>query len=113
MNYLLSEAETPIRQALERLVAKEEALHPFIIVEKVGRPDLFVQFAGSRQRGLLFDVPALRIVLEKTTPKEGAFRATAELIVLGVLPDERVLIHEREDQEPPGRGVLFWKRLFT
>jgi hypothetical protein len=113
MNYLLSEAEEPIRQALERLLEKEEDRHPFVVIEKVGNPDIFVQFAGSRKRELVFDVPRLRIVLEKTTPELGARRAVTTLAGAGIRPDERVLISEEEDQDPPGRGLPFWKRLFT
>jgi hypothetical protein len=114
MNYLLSEAEEPIRQALERLLEKEEDRHPFVVIEKVGRPDIFVQFAGSRKRELVFDVPRLRIVLEKTTPELGARRAVTTLATpFGIRPDERVLVREEEDQDPPGRGLLFWKKLFA
>lgn len=112
MNYLLSEAEEPIRQALERLVEKDEGLHPFVIVDKVGRPDVFVQFAGSRSRALVFDVPLMRISAETTTPEAGAARAVAVLAAsLGVLQDERVGIHEEEDTSGRWKGVPLWRLL--
>jgi len=108
VNHLLAEAEEPIRQALERLIEKGEERHPFVVVDKVGRRSVFVQFA--RTRGTLhFDVPALRISLEEVTPETGAARAVEELTVLGVLPDERVLIHEEED-EAPWKGDVVLKR---
>ena len=100
MNYLLSEAEVPIRQALERLLDKDDTPHSFVVVHKVGTPDVFVRFSGSKGAPLLFEVPAFRISFEEVTPTEGAFRATTELIMLGILPDECVVIHEEEEETP-------------
>ena len=112
MNYLLSEAEDPIRRALERLVKKDVG-SAWIVVDKVGRPDIFVQFARRVKDGALcFDAPSLEIVLETTTPTAGAACAVASLSLLGVAEDERVLIHEEEDK-PPSGGVSIWKRLFA
>jgi len=113
VNYLLSEAEEPIRQALERLLEKDDELHPCVVVDKVGRPSIFVQFAGGRERPLIFDVPLLRITFEEVTPEVGAARAVEELAALGVGPDERVVVHENEDGPPPWKGASFWKKLFT
>ncbi len=112
MNYLLSEAEEPIRRALERLVEKDVRLHPFVIIDKVGRPDIFIQFAiRVRDRALCFDVPALGIVLEETTPTVGAtLGVEAFSAVFGLGLDERVLIHEEEDRSS-GRGIPFLKWL--
>lgn len=113
MNYLLAEAEEPIQRALERLVAKAEDLHPFVVITKVGRPDIFVQFA-THKSALLFDVPALGIVLDPTTPKLGSVRAVLTLTLkLGVALDQRVLIHEKEDEPPRGEKIPLWKRLFA
>ena len=114
MNHLLSEAEEPIRQALERLVAKDEKRRPFVVIDKVGRPDVFVQFAvRPRDRILCFDVPLVGVVLQPTDPESGAILATAALsVALGVGQDERVLIHEEEDKGR-GKGLMFWKRLFA
>lgn len=114
MNYLLSEAEEPIRQALERLVAKDESTLPFVSVERVGDSKVFVQFA-TKDGVLYFDVPKLGIYLAETTPELGACNAVATLgLSLGVSLDERVSIYE-EDQRPPSKGerVPFWKRLFA
>jgi hypothetical protein len=112
VNYLLAEAEAPIRHALERLVEKDVRLHPFVIIDKVGRPDIFIQFAmRMRDRALCFDVPALGIVLEETTPAVGAVLGVeAFLAVFQLTPDVRVLIHEEEDKSS-GRGVPFLKWL--
>jgi hypothetical protein len=111
MNYLLSEVEEPIFQALERLVAKDIGLRPFVHVSKVGRPDVFVQFARLVRNGVLcFDVPKLEIVLAPTTPADGAKRAVVVLYMdLGVSMDERVLIREEEGGSG-GKGIPFWKR---
>jgi len=112
MNYLLSEAEQPIYEALVRLCAKDEALRPFVVVDKVGNKGIFVQFA-TKKGVLFFDVPLLKIYLEPVTPKHGASRAVSTLIGnLGVQPDERVLIHEEQDQDRT-KGEPFWKRLFA
>jgi len=114
VNHLLSEAEEPIRHALERLVAKDIELRAFVVVDKVGNHDVFVQFARLVKNGaLVFDVPLLRIVLETTTP-EAAARAVETLSAsLGVAPDERVLIREENGEQPPWRGLPFWKELFA
>lgn len=112
MNHLLSEAETPIREALERLVAKDEKNRPFVVIDKVGCPDVFVQFA-TKHGVLYFDVPMILISLQPTEPEAGAILATAALsVALGVGQDERVLIHEEEDKGR-GKGLMFWKRLFA
>jgi hypothetical protein len=111
MNHLLSEAEEPIFQALERLVAKDLKLRPFVHVSKVGRPDVFVQFARLVRNGVLcFDVPKLDIVLAPTTPSDGAKKAVVVLhLDLGVNMSERVLIREEGDGSG-GKGIPFWKR---
>lgn len=114
MNYPLSEAEEPIRWALERLVAKDVGT-AWVVVDKVGNPDVFVQFARLVKTGaLVFDVPLLRIVLEETTPEAGAARAVETLSgSFGIASDERVVVHEEEDGPPPWKGAPFWKRLFA
>lgn len=112
MNHLLSEAEEPIRQALERLIAKDIDKRPFVIVSEVGRPDVFVQFAMRvRDRVLCFDVPRLGIVTDPTEgPVDAAGRAFTTLVgSFGVPLDVRVLVLEEEGGSG-GRGVPFWKR---
>jgi len=109
MNVLLSESVEPITAALERLMRKNEWYHPFVVIEKVGRPDLFVQFA-TNATVLLFDVPLLGIVLEPCrSPALGAQLAIARLRNLGVRDDERILINE-EDDKKSGRGEPFWRK---
>lgn len=113
MNYLLSEAQGPIFAALERLVAKDEELHPFVVVDRVGQPDVFVQFA-TRNGVLYFDVPKLEIKLEPVTPEEGSLRAVLTMIFhFDVGPNDRVLVHEEEDGGGMGRGEPFWKQVFS
>ena len=114
MNYLLSEAETPIRQALERLLEKDKSTHPFVVVNKVGRPDVVIQFAGSRQQPICFNVPLLGIAVEPMTPGAGAARAVDTLeFSLGVARNERVVIHEEEDSPSPWRGWPFRRGIFA
>lgn len=111
MNYLLEEAEGPIREALERLVAKDEDVHPFIVIDKVGRPDIFVQFC-TNHGVLLFDVPALKLYAQPTTVAFGALQAVTTLRAsLGVRPEERVNIHEEDDQPSKGQKISLWEKI--
>lgn len=114
MNHLLAEAEEPIRQALERLVAKDIGRRPFVVVSEVGRSDLFVQFVMRvRDRALVFDVPRLGIVNEPTLgPEEAAGLAFTTFVgTFGTTLSTRVLILEEEDNSG-GKGIPFWKRLW-
>lgn len=106
MNYLLIEAQKPIQDALERLLGRSEARHPFVIVSKVGCPGVFVRFAGSRERGLIFDVPARNIATPVLTPLDGAMAAVSMLQDMGVLECQRVLVHEEEDRPKTNIGEL-------
>lgn len=58
----LIESREPIRAALRALLNCPEVFRPFVVIEAVEHPQ-FVQFAGSTERGLIFDVPALDITL--------------------------------------------------
>ena len=133
MNHVLGEAEEPILKAIERLLKKDEDAHPFIVIDKVGRPDLFVQFAPCRAvyefripfvvtvklfkrsytGNVFFDAPPLGIYLEETPPERGARRAIEGLYELGLAAEDRIVIHEQEDEPPPWKGEPFWKRLFS
>ena len=112
MNYLLEEAEEPIRKALEDLVARDEERHPYVIIEKVGRPDIFVQF-GTYRGVLLFDVPRLGIIGDPTPVALGAVRTISTFAAaFGVRHDERVLIRDERDDRPKGGDkVSLWEKL--
>lgn len=86
-----------ILSALRQLVSCPEVFRPFVLVEVMGaamyvrRAGVFVQFAGSEERGILFDVPALNIVVEPlATPEAGVDAALAGLRAQGV-PEDAVV----------------------
>jgi hypothetical protein len=94
----LTDAREGIMEAIRKLLDCPEVFRPFVIVEQVdGRR--FVQFAGSTERGLLFDVPALEIVAAQVVigPTDdlavvGADLALAGLRKLGVEEQEIVRV---------------------
>jgi hypothetical protein len=53
----------PLTAALERMMAKDPAVHPFVIVE-ANNTDSFLQYCGSAGERLIFDVPQQEIQLE-------------------------------------------------
>lgn len=112
MNYLLEDAEEPIRLALEELVKRDEARRPYVIVEKVGNPHVFVQFC-TYHGVLLFDVPYLGITGDPTPLAAAPARAVSFLaVVFGVRHDERVLIRDERDDRPKGGDkISFWEKL--
>lgn len=111
MNHLLGEAEEPIRMALEELVEKDETRRPFVIIEKVGRSDIFVQFCTHRGV-LLFDVPRLGIVADPTPLELAPMRAVSTLAAaFAVRHNERVLIRDETDRKSGGDKVSLWEKL--
>ena len=108
MNYLLSEAEEPIRKALERLMLKDEECLPYVFVEEVvrkneGIPKAFVQWC-TKDGKLLFDVPWAKIVAEPMGIDVSVTRAIELLRGVGVCDDERVLVIEDDQKKPPRDG---------
>lgn len=94
-------------------MTKDEDRHPFVVVEKARDTQLFVQFAGSKSRPLVIDVPLLQIVLEKTTLDEGPAKAIRVLYSLGLQAADVVVIREHEDTPPTWWGEPFRKLGFT
>lgn len=98
----LQESFETICEALRNLLECPESRRPFVIIEDVatGR---FVQFAGSKERGLLFDVPACGIVGEPCdTPERAAVMAQANLRLQRVADGAlvRVVFESTRDGEP-------------
>jgi len=117
VNYPLSEAEEPIRRALERLLTKDEGRLPYVFVEEVvqkneGIPKAFVQWC-TKDGKLLFDVPWADIVGEPMTIDASAARAIELLRGVGVCDDDRVIIFEDDQRKDDGEPIPFWKRLFA
>jgi hypothetical protein len=106
---MLAEADDAIRAALLRLGQKPRSFDgrhlagPFLIIEDPVR-DVFVQFAGSAEEPLTFDVPALRLTRRmwpgagwQDLPRvveEAAAEAIAALLRQGVLLSDEVRIIE-------------------
>jgi hypothetical protein len=109
----LSDCVEPTREALRQLLACPEAFRPFVIVESrpfptegalPGEEGPFVQFAGSTERGLLLDVPALGIVaVPCPTPEEGARQVLALLRKQGMREDGEVRVRFESTRRAPGR----------
>lgn len=98
----LSQSFEVICEALRNLLECPEARRPFVIVQDVAT-NRFVQFAGSLERGLLFDVPACGIVAEPCdTPERGAVMAQANLRLQRVDEESmvRVTFESTRDGEP-------------
>ena len=117
MNCLLSEAEEPIRQALERLVAKDEGRLPYVFVEEVvqknaGIRKAFVQWC-TKDGKLFFDVPWANIDGEQMSIDASVARAVGLLRGVGVFDDDRVIIFEEDQNKGDGEPVPFWKKLFV
>jgi dTDP-glucose pyrophosphorylase len=60
---LVKHLRYPLTAALERLMAKDPTVHPFVIVE-ANNADSFLQYAGSAGERLIFDVPQQDIQME-------------------------------------------------
>lgn len=70
----LATAVPVIEAALKRLLEKPKAHRPFVIIEVAGS-DVFVQFTGSDQEQLVFDVPAWSLTYRVLDPEAGALLA--------------------------------------
>jgi hypothetical protein len=88
-----------LTEALERLVKKDEAYHPFVIVGHVPTAR-FLQFAGSTEK-LLYDVPQMGIVGRPCTISSGVMDA---MVLVrserhwSLAPDDLVTLTEDEDR---------------
>lgn len=99
----LRDARAPIAAALGQLLSCPEVFRPFVIVETV-RFHQFVQFAGSTERGLLFDVPALSIEASHnpvSDPEAGATIAVDTLRAMGVLDTVTVRVRFESTRSGP------------
>lgn len=106
IDVLLAHAHAELEGALGRLRQQPESMKPFLIVEELGQEQRkrFVQFAGSTERGLLFDVPSLGISYHLPDPDN--FVAAARLALetlsdrLGVSKAASVRITESASPDP-------------
>jgi hypothetical protein len=97
----LRDALQPITAALRQLVECPEVFRPFVVIKSDDDP--FVQFAGSTERGVLFDVPALHIVTQPcASPEAGATLAVRTLHDMGVLGDTPVHVTFDSTRGGPG-----------
>ena len=78
-------SQAPIEEALQRLRQKPARMRPFGIIETVIPPRAFVQFAGSAEEGLRFDVPSCNIIAQSIDPDDYASAARLALDTLGAL----------------------------
>jgi hypothetical protein len=100
----LADARGPIVSALRKLLDCPEVFRPFVIVQERAS-ERFVQFAGSTERGLLFDVPARGIVAEPCpSPEEGAALAITNLRAQGVPAGAVVLVTFESTRSVPTGG---------
>lgn len=87
----LKDVELVLRSSLQSMLATPESQRPFVVVQDMVT-ERFVQFCGSLERGVMFDVPALGIVAEPCTVSEGVQRALDTLRGPLALPDEAELV---------------------
>jgi hypothetical protein len=88
----LGEVEPLIRASLESMLATPESQRAFVLVEDIVT-ERFVQFCGSLERGVMFDVPALGIVAEPCRNVTDAVeRALATLRGPLALPEQAALV---------------------
>jgi hypothetical protein len=80
IDVLLSAAEPVIEEALALLMQKPRSVRPFVVIDMLADKKRFVQFAGSTEEELLFDVPALQI--STRFPDSGSFQAHAKMALL-------------------------------
>lgn len=100
-----AELREPLTAALRRLIAKEDELHPFVVAEERDGPRSFVQFAGARDRPLVYDCPPLHIYNERCMLDVAVERGIEGLERQGVEPASTVWIVESER-----RPRLDWRR---
>jgi hypothetical protein len=95
----LSNCSEPVLAALRQLLSCPEVFRPFVIVEVVD--GAFVQFAGSTERGLLLDVPALGIKVQPCpTPEDGVNHVLVLLRKQGVPEDGIVRVRFESTKGP-------------
>jgi len=109
----LSDARPAVASALRHLLETPEATRPFVVIEEADG-ERFVQFAGSKERGLLFDVPALGIAVSPVPGNEPALAALVALdtlqLQLGVAPDALVNVCFDFSGEPTLSGAPSTRR---
>lgn len=102
----LSESATHIRQALDSLIECPETFRPFVVI---ACGDIFVQFCGSMDRGICFDVPALGIVADYGTAihdvDAGVALALDGLRRQGLGDDARLHVTFESTHDAPGQKV--------
>jgi hypothetical protein len=90
--------------ALRQLLLCSEVFRPFVVVKAIDS-NTFVQFAGSTERGLLLDVPALNIYVHPCpTPEDGVNHVLVLLRNQGVPEDEVVHVEFESTRRAPGRS---------
>ncbi len=96
----LKDAHSNIIAALTRLLDKPGYKRPYVVVTDAVT-EHFVQFAGSRDEPLTFDVPQLALSehIDKA-PLAGADAAMGVLRRNFELPDEALLVIEEDEQTP-------------
>jgi hypothetical protein len=94
-----ADAMPHITEALERMMAKEKSVKPFVVVSDRATGK-FVQFAGSKGERLLFDVPALGISFRTDDPIDAvAALACTKLRIDFKLPPQAELEIQEGDQD--------------
>jgi hypothetical protein len=100
----LDESAPHLMAALQQLLDCPEVFRPFVILRDLST-NLFVQFAGSTERGLLFDVPALGIVtLQIPTVAEAVNDALAAMRAQGVPGQGIVQVTFESTRNAPGKN---------
>lgn len=104
IDVLLAHAQSEIEEALRRMMAMPKIVKPFVVIEELGGAARFVQFAGSEEETILFDVPALKI--SSRLPDDVTLTLCAESAIavlvehLGVPPSATLRIKTQSDSEP-------------
>ena len=78
IDVLLTAAAPVIEDALRRLLQTPKSVRPFVIIEELSSKK-FVQFAGSDEEELLFDVPSIGISFR--VPNLGGFSGIADMAI--------------------------------
>lgn len=86
-------AAEEIQLAILKMLSKPESSKPYVVINPVGMPEWFVQFCGSRQRALIFDVPRDGIHM-RVKPELAADLTIKKLVEWGFHGDVNVEIEE-------------------
>jgi len=93
----IDDAYNQILLALRSLLDCPKVFHPFVVIDSGERS---VQFAGSEERGLLFDVPRLGIVAAPIgSAEEGALTAVAALRLMDVIGNVTVAFESTRNRK--------------